>query len=281
MDNIKEYIESYVAFGKAIPYNELRIRPILVKDFYQFRDAQNVLKIDKNKIPDIEIIQMTYLRFLMLMMVEHNELVEDFLIIMSLCLGATYRRELRNTDFEPNELLTQQIRKDEYQIIINGWNVGFRVRDNQTWLQLYTDGDMVEINDSQFNDLKNIILFQNIYEYDDMEMSDDFRRVVEEYYAIKNKDIIIPTLEDRMIAVAISSSYKLEELYELPLRLFDALFEYSVEKLEYQVNKLIVNLAQYEIKGFKLSHWVYKTKKDKYSEVFTDAQELVKKVTSI
>ena len=25
-------------------------------------------------------------------------------------------------------------------------------------------------------------------------------------------------------------SYKLEELYELPLRLFDALFEYSVEK---------------------------------------------------
>ena len=48
-----------------------------------------------------------------------------------------------------------------------------------------------------FNDLKSIILlFQNIYEYDDMEMSDDFRRVVEEYYAIKkNKDIIIPTLE--------------------------------------------------------------------------------------
>lgn len=281
MDNIKEYIESYVAFGKAIPYNGLKIRPILVKDFYQFRDAQNVLKIDKNKIPDIEIIQMTYLRFLMLLMVEHKELVEDFLIIMSLCLGATYRRELRNTDFEPNELLTQQIRKDEYQIIINGWNVGFRVCDNQTWLQLYTDGDMVEINDSQFNDLKSIILFQNIYEYDDMEMSDDFRRVVEEYYAIKNKDIIIPTLEDRMMAVAISSSYKLEELYELPLRLFDALFEYSVEKLEYQVNKLIVNLAQGEIKGFKLSHWVYKTKKDKYSEIFTDAQELVKKVTSI
>ena len=92
MDNIKEYIESYVAFGKAIPYNGLKIRPILVKDFYQFRDAQNVLKIDKNKIPDIEIIQMTYLRFLMLLMVEHKELVEDFLIIMSLCLGATYRR---------------------------------------------------------------------------------------------------------------------------------------------------------------------------------------------
>ena len=81
MDNIKEYIERYVAFGKAIPYDGLKIRPVLVKDFYHFRDAQNVLKIDKNKIPDIEIIQMTYLRFLMLMMVEHSELVEDFRMI--------------------------------------------------------------------------------------------------------------------------------------------------------------------------------------------------------
>jgi hypothetical protein len=44
---------------------------------------------------------------------------------------------------------------------------------------------------------------------------------------------------------------------------------------------LIVNLAQGKVKGFNLSHWVYKTKKDKYSEIFTDAQDLVKKVTSI
>ena len=281
MDNIKEYIESYVAFGKAIPYEGLKIKPVLVKDFYQFRDAKNILKIEKNKIPDIEIIQMTYLRFLMLMIVEHTELIEDFLIIMSLCLGAKYSEELRNTDFEPNELLTQQIRKEEYEIIVNGWNVGFRVHDKKTWLQLYTDGDMIEITESQFDDLCNIILFQNIYEYDDMEMSEDFKRIVEEYYALKNKDIIIPTLEDRMMAIVTSSSYKIDELYNLPLRLFDELFEYSVQKLEYQVNKLIVNLAQGERKGFKLSHWVYKTKKDKYSEIFTDAQELVKKVTSI
>jgi hypothetical protein len=281
VDNIKEYIEPYVTFGKAIPYEGLNIKPVLVKDFYQFRDARSVLKIDKNKIPDIEIIQMTYLRFIMLMMVEHKELVEDFLIIMSLCLGVKYSEDLRNIDFEPNELLTQQIRKEEYEVIINGWNVGFRVHDKQTWLRLYTDGDMIEITEPQFDDLCNIILFQNIYEYDDMEMSDDFRRIVEEYYALKNKDIVIPTLEDRLAVVSVSSSYKIDELYELPLKLFDALFEYSVQKLEYQVNKLIVNLAQGEIKGFNLSHWVYKTKKDKYSEIFTDAQALVKKVTSV
>ena len=281
MDNIKEYIERYVTFGQPVKYCELEIKPILVKDFYQFVNAKNILNIDKNKIPDVEIIQMTYLRFLTLMIVENEDMREDFLTILALTLGLKYDSEKRNTSFKPNEVLAQQTRKNESYFYINGWDVAFRIRENETWLQLYVGDDMVEINDSQFDDLKNIILFQNIYDYDDMEMSDDFRRVIEEYYALKNKDIIIPTLEDRLMAVVVSSGYTLEQLYNMPLRLFDALFEYSVSKLEYQVNKLIINLAQGKIKGFNLSHWVYKTKKDKSSEVFTNAQDLVNKFNSL
>ena len=281
MDNIKEYIERYVTFGQPVQYCGLEIKPILVKDFYQFVNAKNILNIDKNKIPDVEIIQMTYLRFLTLMIVENEDMREDFLTILALTLGLKYDSEKRNTSFKPNEVLAQQTRKNESHFYINGWDIAFRIRENETWLQLYVGDDMVEINDSQFDDLKNIILFQNIYDYDDLEMSDDFRRVIEEYYALKNKDIIIPTLEDRLMAVVVSSGYTLEQLYNMPLRLFDALFEYSVSKLEYQVNKLIINLAQGEIKGFNLSHWVYKTKKDKYSEVFTNAQDLVNKFNSL
>ena len=281
MDNIKEYIERYVTFGQPVQYCGLEIKPILVKDFYQFVNAKNILNIDKNKIPDVEIIQMTYLRFLTLMIVENEDMREDFLTILALTLGLKYDSEKRNTSFKPNEVLAQQTRKNESHFYINGWDIAFRIRENETWLRLYSGDDMIEIDDSQFDDLKNIVLFQNIYDYDDMEMSDDFRRVIEEYYALKNKDIIIPTLEDRLMAVVVSSGYILEQLYDMPLRLFDALFEYSVSKLEYQVNKLIVNLAQGEIKGFSLSHWVYKTKKDKYSEVFTNAQDLVNKFNSL
>ena len=281
MEDIKKYIEKYVAFGKPIPCHGLMINPVLVKDFYQFNDAKNVLLIDKNRIPDIEIIQMTYLHFLTLMLIEREDIREDFLTILAITLGLKYDSEKRDASFEPNEVLAYQTRKDESILIINGWDVVFRICENQTFLQLYEGDDMIEINDDQFNDLKDIILFQNIHDYDNMEMSADFRKVIEEYYAIKNKDIVIPTLEDRMMAVVVSSSYTLEQLYDLPLRLFDALFEYSLNKLEYQVNKLIVNLAQGEIKGFSLSHWVYKTKKDKYSEIFTNAQDLVNKFNSL
>lgn len=281
MDNIKEYVDKYVTLQKPVPLYDLQIKPVLVRDFFQFNSAKDVLNIEKNKIPNVDIIQMTYLRFLLMMMLEQDEFKEDFLTILALSLGVKYDATKRNPSFEPNETLTQQIRKDEVEVWINGWDVKFRLSDNKVILCLYDDENLVEIDDAQFDELRKVILLQNIYKYDDTEMSDDFRRVVEEYYRLKNKDIVLPTLEDRLMAVCISSAYKLEELYVMPLRLFDALLERSIDKLEYQVNKLIVNLAQGKVEGFNLSHWVYKTKKDKYSEIFTDAQELVKKVTSI
>ena len=281
MDNIKEYVDKYVTLQNPVPLYNLQIKPVLVRDFFQFNNAKDVLNIEKNKIPNIEIIQMTYLRFLLTIMIEQDGFKEDFLTILALSLGVKYDATKRNPSFEPNEILTQQTRKDESEVWINGWDVRFRVSDDKVILCLYDDEDLVEIDDAQFDDLRKVILFQNIYKYDDTEMSDDFRRVVEEYYRLKNKDIVLPSLEDRLMAVCVSSAYKLEELYTMPLRLFDALLEYSVDKLEYQVNKLIVNLAQGKVEGLHLSHWVYKTKKDKYSEIFTDAQDLVKKVTSI
>ena len=281
MDNIKEYVDKYVTLQKPVPLYNLQIRPVLVRDFFQFNNAKDVLNIEKNKIPNIEIIQMTYLRFLLTIIIEQDGFKEDFLTILALSLGVKYDATKRNPSFEPNEILTQQTRKGESEVWINGWDVRFRFNEDKVVLCLYDDEDLVEIDDAQFDDLRKVILFQNIYKYDDTEMSDDFRRVVEEYYRLKNKGIVLPTLEDRLMAVCVSSAYKLEELYTMPLRLFDALLEYSVDKLEYQVNKLIVNLAQGKVEGLHLSHWVYKTKKDKYSEIFTDAQDLVKKVTSI
>ena len=281
MDNIKEYVDKYVALQKPVPLYNLQIKPVLVRDFFQFNNAKDILQIEKNKIPNIDIIQMTYLRFLLMIILENEEFKEDLLTILTLSLGVKYDATKRNPSYSPNEILTQQTRKNEVELWINGWDIKFRLNDEEVTLCLYEKDNLIEISDAQFDDIRKVILFQNVYRYDDTEMSDDFRRVVEEYYRLKNKDVVLPTLEDKLMAVCISSPYKIEELYNMPLRLFDALLECSIDKLEYQVNKLIVNLAQCKVEGLNLSHWVYKTKKDKYSEIFTDAQDLVKKVTSI
>ena len=67
----------------------------------------------------------------------------------------------------------------------------------------------------------------------------------------------------------------------MPLRLFESLFHCIVNKVEYVVNKLNINQPNVEVKNFTLDHWVYKTKQNKYADIFTNADDLVKKVTSI
>ena len=64
MENVKEYVEQFVTFGNPVEYKGLKIKPILAKDALRFLDAVSVLQIEKNKIPSVEIIQMSYLEFM-------------------------------------------------------------------------------------------------------------------------------------------------------------------------------------------------------------------------
>ena len=95
-------------------------------------------------------------------MLEQDGFKEDFLTILALSLGVKYDATKRNPSFEPNEMLTQQTRKDEVEVWINGWDVRFRLSDNKVILCLYDDENLVEIDDAQFDELRKVILLQNI-----------------------------------------------------------------------------------------------------------------------
>lgn len=281
--NVKEDIEKYVVFGKDIPYHGLYIKPVRVSDSINFNQAKRIFLIDKNKIPDIDIIQMTYLQFLFTIVCDSEEYLEDFLTLMAITLGLRYKKENRLIDFKPNAVLVETFPNQDMLVRINGWDIWFYInaKTNEIFLRIGDDKSYIELNAQQFDELRSIILFQNVYEYDDTEMSEDFRRIVDEYYKLKNKDIIEPNLEDKLMVVCTNSAYKIDELYQMPLRLFESLFHYIVNKVEYVVDKLIVNQPNVEVKNFKLDHWVYKTKQNKYADIFTNADDLIKKVTSI
>ncbi len=281
--NVKDDIEKYVVFGKDIPYNGLYIKPVRVSDAINFNQAKRIFLIEKNKIPDINIIQMTYLQFLFTIVCDSEEYLEDFLTLMAITLGLRYKKENRLIAFEPNALLVEKSPKQDMFVKINGWDICFYIKSstNEIFLRIGDDESYIELSAQQFDELRDIILFQNVYEYDDIEMSEDFQRIVEEYYKLKNKDIITPNLEDKLMVVCTNSAYKIDELYQMPLRLFESLFHYIVDKVEYVVNKLIINQPNVEVKNFTLDHWVYKTKQNKYADIFTNADDLVKKITSI
>ena len=53
-----------LTYDEPITYKELKIYPVLMKDYIEFHSLVSCLLIDKNSRPDIKIISMTYLRFL-------------------------------------------------------------------------------------------------------------------------------------------------------------------------------------------------------------------------
>lgn len=276
MENVKEYVEKFTTFGDPVDFKGLKIKPITVRDAEKFLDAVEVFKIEKNKIPDVNVIQMSYLEFLMGMMAMDEECRNAFLWLLSLTLGMEYdeSKRLDGDTFAPHELLSQAINENNANYYINGWDLEVVVKKGRASIRLMD----TTLTASEFDTFRKIILFQNIDGYDDMEMSDDFRRVIEQYYALKFKGIHDPTLEEKMMAVIVSTSYTMDALADMPYRSFDKLFDTCIRRVDYMATK---SLEPHLEKGHSIDHWVFYPEKDKYSHIFGDAQELAKKVTSI
>lgn len=66
--NIDFYKRAYFYFDKPVDYpikdKLIKIYPIMVEDSEVFLSSMNILMVDKNSSPSVEIIQMSYLEFI-------------------------------------------------------------------------------------------------------------------------------------------------------------------------------------------------------------------------
>jgi hypothetical protein len=275
MENIKQYVDFYSTFGDPIIYNNIKIYPVLAKDYYDFLGIVDILKIEKNKSASIEIIQMSYLYYLIHLML-YNEGVKDaFLTLLNLSLHMELEQDKVNKDFAENDILLQKL-PNGVDYYINGWDIEIQIRKNHATLLIMGN----PISASEFEDFRRIILFQNLHDFDEIEMnmSDDFRKVVEKYYELKNRGVHHPTLEEKALAIISHTAYTLDTVKLLPMRSFDNLFNTIVAETDYIATKA---LEPHMKKGSSIDHWIYKPKRQKYMEVFQDAETVAKKVTSM
>ena len=183
MDNVEAFIEKYVAFDIPVKYLDLKIYPIKTKNYYDFVENYNILKIEKNKIPDIKIIQMSYLEYLFNLICVNEDLRNNFLMVLKLSFNIIfsensmigYNDPITNEEFEKGQIVQLLDRdSDIVRFYINGYDVEFIIDNKKFYLVLLGN----KISSQQFDDIIRIIFYQNNYNYDDTPMSADFEKIV-------------------------------------------------------------------------------------------------------
>ena len=268
MDNIAAYVERYRTFDEPVPFNGLLIYPIKVRDYFKFITCVDVLRIEKNKIPDIEIIQMSYLSFVLRLIMEEDMYKQYFIEICKLCFHAETGEKFMVERFDQDQILYRK-NGDVEIFYINGYNIKF-IQQGTNVVFYIND---TAINGSEFDEIIDIICYLNFPNYDNEEMSEDFKRVMEEYYTLKNKNIKPPTLEEQIIAVMGQTGMSKNELINETVYTLQAMVDSLISKTDYMVQHMYRSHAMTDKKLPDIEHWLIKFNKDKYANVFSDLEE--------
>lgn len=256
-----ELLEKYIPFNKPVPYKNFEIYPICLYDFYDVQDILAVLEVDKNILGQIEFISMSNLRFILYIAYNEDKYQKQLDVLLRKALHISDEYEIQ---FYADDK-TEKLRIGKVLNVIQG----HIILDDNTALTISAD---------DFDEIRRIILYQNILDYTDRYIDPDVRKTVDDYYRLKSKDSKNVPLEHKIICVQSKTGMSIESIGKLTIRNFLQLFSIIVEESEYTALKF----AEYNGVKFKtpIEHWAYKARKDKYSEAFCDADSFINEVQS-
>lgn len=186
---------------------------------------------------------MSYLEFIIGMMAEAPVFVQKLVNILKLCLG------LEHPAIAFNEQTNKPLIVDE--------EAG------------------IKITHKEFEDIRRIILYQNIPRYDDEYINPDLKKAMEETDKLRNKDIDMPTFERKCAIITAHCGLSKKEQLEMTLRSHIMLFDEVCGEIEFTTVRPV---ALFGGKGGELEHWIFHKKKGKFDGYITEKSELVKQM---
>lgn len=251
--NIEFLERKYFPKNKPIPYKlkcnvELLIYPVILEDYDIFEESFDVLTIEKNEIPIPEIIQMSYLQFIFEILLKKEQLDygHKLLNIMELCL-------------KENDIIPYY--------------------ENNKPVLLIRNNDILKakITAKEFDDIKRIILYQNIVGYDDTMISADIKKMINLYNKTNNNNIQQPNLEDKMAFLGNETGLSYEQILKMTYREFQTRFNWAIQKVDYMINKTAEMSGNVKFNK-PIEHLIYKSKKHKFERFFSDKEDFVNKI---
>ena len=243
--NIDLYRRAYFYFDKPVDYviNDkiLYIHPVLVKDSEIFLSSVSVLDADKNSSDSVEIIQMSYLDFIYKILFQDEINISRFVNILRYCLH------------------------------IENFEIGYD--ENQKPFLKDKDTGIV-IKSKDFENIRRLILYQNLVHYDDEYINPDAKKAMEEMNKIRSLDIDPPSIERKMAIITAHCGISKQEQMAMTYRSHNLLFEEVYGEVEFTTVRPVMLYAG---KGNEIDHWIYKKKKGKFDDYFTSMSEYGKK----
>ena len=248
MVDLKVLEDNYFVNMEDVPYQlkkggTIFIKPIIVKDYFRYMWAKEILTIEKNEINDIQIIQMSYLEFLIkYVFAKDTGLTDKVRWIIKMCLDEDY----------------------------------VAIGDDCIYICTQEARVKYVISAKEFDEISKIIQAQNDINYDDRYVSPEVKELMQEYYRVKYKNVVAPSLEKKKAFVSSKISKTFKEINELPYREFDLIYEACKDSEIYIGQKIIQGSYKYKVDE-DIKHPLYEPKKDQYAELFEDMSVLANK----
>lgn len=236
MLNIDFLQKAYFAFDEPVPYTindkVIEITPIKLKDSEIFLASIIIFQHDKNSSPSVEIIQMSYLQYMIEVLMPHDEVFIDKMAnVLHLCFG------------------------------IDDWKV---VKNDKGKYVLIDRTHDIELTSKKLEELVRIACYQNILHYDDAYVNPEFKKMMEKVDSVKNFNREFPSIERRMYIIEAHTGITKQEQKTMTFREHQGLFEEVVGEVEFNTTRAISLYA-----GKEVPHWVYPPKKQKYDGYMT------------
>jgi len=254
MVDIKQLELLYFQSCKPVQYNlkcgkQILINPILVEDWGIFENCLDILRVEKNEINDISVIQMTYLEFLIKMMESDDTVTSKLLYLFKYSLGV-----------------------DKISIENSNGDKVIAILDDDNFIKAY-------ITSKEFNDIKKIILYQNIYDYNDRYIDPELRRAISVYNRTKYKNQVSPTLEMQKVFVISKTGMSMDKINKMTYRTFSQVYKFNIKEDLYMSKNIIKASTKYDVKE-EIIHPMFEKEHDIFDEIFVDAEGFTQKIQS-
>lgn len=309
---LKYYEQNYFSNDEPVPFvGDLKIYPAVVKDYYKFYSLIPIFTLNKNDDPKgIPMSNLEYIFYKMSIEGDEGEFfARQFISLLEMVFHIKNGRKCSKCgDFIDYDMINQEIFKfkTEETILLKSEPSldqieDFKHRYEEFFKKLsYCDKcncekqdviryeeneknkrilyiENIPIQRKQFDELRQIVCYQNILDYDDEYIDPELKAELEEAARLRNPNQVQPSLEKQEACILTNSAYTFETIKNLTIRKMVLLLRTIDAKLHYMAYR------QGELSGMvkfnkEIDHWIYSNNKPNKFDSIVSLDSLKNKI---